>query len=97
MKEAIINAAGKTWQFLGQNGETEVNALPKRLKEKNEVLFQSLGWLARENKINYAQRDNKTFVSLIDSEMRVFNRVTQNMRQTGQEECIKTRKRAKKE
>lgn len=97
MKEEIINGAGKTWQFLGQNGETELNALPKRLKEKKEVLFQSLGWLARENKINYAQRDSKMFVSLIDSEMQIFSRVAQNMRQAGQEGHKKTKKLAQKE
>jgi hypothetical protein len=82
MKEKIIEVAGKTWQFLGQNGETNVSALSKRLKEKNDVVLQSLGWLAREDKINYANRDKKTVVSLSDSEKRFFNSVTQRVQQS---------------
>ncbi|MBU0896649.1 MAG: winged helix-turn-helix domain-containing protein [Candidatus Omnitrophica bacterium] len=82
MKEKIIDAAGKTWQYLARNGETDISVLPKRLKEKNNIVFQSLGWLAREDKINYTHRDKKTIVSLSDPEMRIFNSVSQNIRQS---------------
>ena len=37
MKDKIIETAGKTWRFLGQNGQTNVSQLAKSLKEKNEV------------------------------------------------------------
>lgn len=52
------------------------------LKKKNNIVFQSLGWLAREDKINYTHRDKKTIVSLSDPEMRIFNSVSQNIRQS---------------
>ena len=34
MKDKIIETAGKTWRFLGQNGEYSVAKLSKDLKEK---------------------------------------------------------------
>ena len=73
MKEQVIEAAGKTWRFLGQNGEANVATLPKVLKEKETVVFQALGWLAREDKINYSIKNRRKFVSLVDGELRAFN------------------------
>jgi len=75
MKEKIIEIAGKVWRFLGQNGQTNVSHLAKSLKEKDEVVFQALGWLAREDKIHYTIKNRRTFVALVDSELRAFNSV----------------------
>ena len=33
MKEKVIETAGKTWRYLGQNGETNVAQLGKALKD----------------------------------------------------------------
>lgn len=79
MKTQVIEAAGKTWRFLGQNGETNVGKLPRLLKEKEPVVFQALGWLAREDKINYSTKNRRTFVSLVESELQAFNSVTYHM------------------
>ena len=73
MKDRIIEAAGKTWRFLGQNGEVNVDQLPKVLKEKEPVIFQALGWLAREDKLNYTIKNRRTFVSLVEDELQAFN------------------------
>ena len=73
MKEKIIEAAGKTWKYLGQNGETNVISLSKSLQEKPEVVMQAVGWLAREDKIHYAIKNRRTFVSLVEAEVRAFN------------------------
>ena len=73
MKEKIIEIAGKVWRFLGQNGQTNVSQLAKSLKEKDEVVFQALGWLAREDKITYTIKNRRTFVALVDGELRAFN------------------------
>ena len=87
MKEKVIEMAGKTWRFLGQNGQTNVNQLAKALKEKDEVVFQAIGWLAREDKIDYTIKNRRTFVSLVDSELRAFNALVYNMdRQVASEE-----------
>ncbi len=81
MKEKIIEAAGKTWRFLGQNGETNVSQLSKALKEKDAVVLQAIGWLAREDKINYSIKNRRTFVSLVEREVHAFNSATYNMNQ----------------
>ena len=79
MKERIIEAAGKTWRFLGQNGQTNVSQLAKALKEKDEVVLQALGWLAREDKIDYTVKNRRTFVSLVAGELRAFNTTVYNI------------------
>lgn len=79
MKEKVIETAGKAWRFLGQNGQVNVAQLAKSLKEKDEVVFQALGWLAREDKIDYTVKNRRTFVSLVDGELRAFNSVIYNM------------------
>ncbi len=81
MKEKVIELAGKTWRFLGQNGEINVQQLPKIMKEKNEVVLQALGWLAREDKINYTTKNRRTFVSLVEHELRAFNSTVYNIQQ----------------
>ena len=75
MKEKIIETAGKTWRFLGQNGQTSVSELVKGLHEKDEIVLQALGWLAREDKIDYSTKNRRTFVSLVEGELRAFNSV----------------------
>jgi hypothetical protein len=79
MKEKVIEIAGKTWRYLGQNGQTNVNQLAKSLKEKDEVVFQALGWLAREDKIVYTVKNRRTFVSLVESELSAFNTTVYHM------------------
>jgi hypothetical protein len=64
MKERIIEAAGKIWHFLKENGETGMALLPRRLKEKTEIVHQALGWLAREDKLQYREKNGKTYVAL---------------------------------
>ena len=82
MKEKIIEAAGKTWKYLAENGSTEIASLGKTLKIKSELAFQALGWLAREDKINYTENSKKTYVSLIDSEVQAFKNVIAGMQES---------------
>lgn len=64
MKERIIETAGRTWHYLKDNGQTNLVLLPKRLKEKTEVVNQAVGWLAREDKVQYIEKNGKTFIAL---------------------------------
>ena len=90
MKEKIIETAGKAWRFLGQNGEANVDQLPKVLKEKEHVVFQALGWLAREDKLNYSTKNRRTFVSLVEGELQAFNSCMYNIQsQAIQEKPVK--------
>jgi len=79
MKEKVIETVGKVWRFLGQNGQTNVSKLATSLKEKDELVYQALGWLAREDKIEYTVKNRRTFVSLVEGEVRAFNAVVYHM------------------
>jgi hypothetical protein len=97
MKDKVIETAGKAWRFLGQNGQISVNQLPKKLNEKDEVVLQALGWLAREDKIDYTIKNRRTFVSLVENEVRAFNTLVYNMDQQIQSAApAKGAKKAKK-
>ena len=77
MKDKIIETAGKAWMTLGEKGEASIDQLSKIIKEKEPIVYQALGWLAREDKINYSIKNNKTFVSLVESELQAFNNICQ--------------------
>jgi hypothetical protein len=72
MKDRIGEIAGKIWTILGQKQNINILKLPKILKEKEEIVYQGLGWLAREDKINYHNKEGKTFVSLSHEEREIF-------------------------
>ena len=77
MKDKIIETAGKTWKLLGQFGETSVSQLPQLINEQDYIVYQALGWLAREDKISYTSKNRKTFVSLMESELQAFKNLSQ--------------------
>ena len=66
MREKIGVTAGKLWETLRENKELNVSQLPRVLKDKPVVVYQALGWLAREDKINYRTEGAKIYVSLCD-------------------------------
>jgi len=68
MKEKIGKTAGIIWKTLKSKGEVNISQLPKILKEKSEITYQALGWLAREDKITYRKKNERIFVSLSESE-----------------------------
>jgi Mn-dependent DtxR family transcriptional regulator len=68
MKDKIGETAGGIWQILKKKGEVNMGQLPRLMKEKSAIVYQGLGWLAREGKIEYQTREAKTFVSLSDVE-----------------------------
>ncbi len=71
MKEKIGWAAGKVWETLRANGEMNIAQIPKKMKEKSVVVQQALGWLAREDKIDYNIKGSKIFVSLAEHERNI--------------------------
>jgi Mn-dependent DtxR family transcriptional regulator len=68
MKEKVGETAGQIWDLLKKKGEVNMAEVPKILKEKSTVVHQAIGWLARENKIEYRTADAKIFISLPESE-----------------------------
>jgi hypothetical protein len=75
MIKEISNTAGKVWETLGKKGEVSIAQLPRTLKEKSTIVYQSLGWLARENKVEYRSKGGKTMVSLTGVENNSYEHV----------------------
>ena len=53
MQNRIGSVAGSIWNELEQNGEMTPRKLSSSIKEKTEVVHLALGWLARENKVQF--------------------------------------------
>jgi hypothetical protein len=64
MKKQVIKTAGLVWKELDTKGEVNIAQLSRRLKVKTVVVYQSVGWLSREDKIKYRVDGDKVFVSL---------------------------------
>lgn len=63
MKEKIGTNAGLVWQSLNE-GAKELKALKKATKLTDKDLYAALGWLAREEKINFDETGADIVVSL---------------------------------
>ncbi len=74
MKTRIGEMAGRIWKTLGERREVAVSKFPQILKEKGEIVFQALGWLAREGKVDFHKKEGKTFVSLNHEERDIFKK-----------------------
>jgi hypothetical protein len=74
MKTRIGETAGRVWKALGEKETVPVARLPQLLKEKGEIVYQALGWLAREDKIEFRKKEGKTFVSLSSEEREIFKK-----------------------
>ena len=72
MKDKIIGSAGKIWNLLGDKGLVAVSQLPDLLDEKGEVTYQALGWLAREDKIEYVRKGLRMCVQLVEAEQQAY-------------------------
>jgi len=72
IRETIGETAGRLWKTLGNKEAVGLSQLPKILKEKSDVAYQALGWLAREDKISYHTKDGKVYISLSDREKELF-------------------------
>ena len=74
MKKIIGEMAGRVWKTLGEKEDVAVSRLPQILREKGEIVYQALGWLAKEDKIVFHKKEGKTFVSLSHEEREIFKK-----------------------
>jgi len=75
---------------LGRKKDVEILRLPQILKDKGENVYQALGWLAREGKINYHSKEKKNFVSLSYDEREIFrNSLKTSLKTSPQENSLK--------
>ena len=63
MIEKIGFNAGLVWGAL-QNGAQDLKALKTATKLKNDELAFAIGWLAREGKLTFAEKEGEISVAL---------------------------------
>ena len=62
--QEIINAAGMIYNYLLENGEVTNRALEKDLDLYENLTDMGLGWLSREDKIEYTPRAKSFLIKL---------------------------------
>ena len=60
--------AGKVWRILNEKGELSMFELCRELGLTFEEVAVAIGWLARENKLSFREKDNMLFVKIDDVE-----------------------------
>lgn len=66
MIELFGDNAGLVWSALSKAGRLSIKELKKETKIKAEKdIYAALGWLAREGKIDSAEKDGEIFVWLV--------------------------------
>jgi hypothetical protein len=53
MQAEIDHAAGAIWRYLNEHGELTLSKLKQGTKLSDQLLFAGIGWLAREEKLNF--------------------------------------------
>ena len=56
--------AGKVWQLLSNNDKWSYGSLKRKSGLKDTELGAALGWLAREDKIEFEQQEDELYVFL---------------------------------
>lgn len=66
--------AGKVWKTLGARDKVALTTLPKLLDEDGAVVNQAVGWLAREDKIEFEKQGRALYVKLKAHETEHYRR-----------------------
>jgi hypothetical protein len=64
MKVEIGQAAGNIWKILKVEGETTITRLKKKSGLPVNYFYMGLGWLAREEKLNFRRDQRNLFIAL---------------------------------
>jgi hypothetical protein len=58
MTHPIGETAAKVWKFLDEKGEVTLNQMKKGIKADPSLILQTIGWLAREDKLIIGKKDH---------------------------------------
>ncbi len=64
MVNEIGLAAGSIWRRLNEEGEMVITKLMKKTGLPINIFYLGLGWLAREDKLNFRREKRTIYVSL---------------------------------
>jgi hypothetical protein len=62
--ETIGEIAGQIWQLLDSQGAQSVPAIRRAISAPDDVIFASIGWLAREDKLSFSKSGRSLTISL---------------------------------
>ena len=68
-KPIIGENAGIIWKILSEQAEVPLSELKKKTKLNDRDLFLALGWLAREGKVGFDQKDQRVSVILTEGKV----------------------------
>ncbi len=63
-KKEIGENAGRVWQILSDNAKWSYGSLKRKSGLRDKELGAALGWLARENKIEFEQEEEELYLYL---------------------------------
>jgi len=72
LKNMIGEDAGFVWQLLSERGSLSISELEKLTGYRKQYVYLALGWLARESKINYLEKNDDLYVELNHSYIEIY-------------------------
>ena len=60
----IGQTAGEVWRVLAEEGEQSLSALKKKIKAPTDLTLAAVGWLAREDKLQFGSKGRSVQISL---------------------------------
>ncbi|RZN41353.1 MAG: hypothetical protein EFT35_02305 [Methanophagales archaeon ANME-1-THS] len=64
MIDEIGRIAGEIWQLLNERGELSISGVVSGIQASQSTVYMGLGWLARENKLEFTKKSKGVFVKL---------------------------------
>jgi len=65
MQAQIIESAGQIYSYLSDKGEVTINKMTKDLDLDDNFISMGLGWLSREDKLEYTRKPKSISVRLV--------------------------------
>jgi len=62
--EVIGETAGEIWRLLSAEGALSLSAIAQKVKRPETTVYMGIGWLAREDKLEFTKTNRGTSVSL---------------------------------
>ncbi len=62
--DSIGTIAGLVWEYLDQKGPVTLSKLAREINAPRDLVMQGVGWLAREEKIEFHPGDKSKLISL---------------------------------
>ena len=64
MQAGIEHAAGTIWRYLNEHSELTLSKLKQGTTLSDQLVFAGIGWLAREEKLNFTTKGRSVSVCL---------------------------------